>query len=396
MPLPMRFGPTLTVTVRRDGRAVTSARFDRAEISIGRSPRCDVVLDDAQVSWHHALVQLEPSSGILFTDRSSNGSFMRGERIGEATLGRGGVVSIPPYEIELAAEQTVAANAGSDAPTVLRAPGPPVRARQPDHDTPGPTTAPSAPDRPGQAGARPTAELHLVQAPGSLLGEIFPIEARLLTIGRAPDCDIRLTPRSISRYHAKLSPAGPGRWRVEDVGSQNGLEVNGALMREAEVGFGDRMGFGTEIVAVLRALPSAEAPPQMQEIDSEPSTHTAREALVVRNAVSSFHSRVTVVRIAGRVDGYSYAYLRDELGRLVDNDARFVIADLSKCSYCDHAGLGVLVTIQVALRQRRGGLLLIGVSGQLKDAFLLLRLDQVLSVATDEQSAAAELTKLMR
>jgi anti-anti-sigma factor len=395
MPQPSSFGPTLTVIVRRDGRSVTSARFDQAEISVGRSPRCDVVLDDAQVSWHHALVRLEPSSGIVFADRSSNGSFLKGERIGEATLGRGGVISIPPYEIDLAVEQTGAENEDSYVRTTLRAQPPTGRPKPPDHDTHGPATAPGAPDRPAPAGQRPSAELHLVQAPGSLLGEVFPIEARPLTVGRAPDCDIRLTPRSISRYHARLSPAGPGRWRVEDVGSQNGVEVNGMLMRDAEVGLGDRIGFGTEIVAVLRAVPSAAAAPP-QEMESEPTTHTARDALVVRHAVSSFHSRVTVVRIAGRVDGYSYTYLRDELGQLVDGGAKFVVVDLTKCSYCDHAGLGVLVTVQVTLRQRRGGLLLTGVSGQLKDAFLLLRLDQVLSVAADEQSAAAELAKLMR
>jgi anti-anti-sigma factor len=396
MPPPTSFGSALTVTVRRDGRSVTSARFDQAEISVGRSPRCDVVLDDAQVSWHHALIRLESTSGIVFSDRSSNGSFLKGERIGEAILGWGAVISIPPYEIDMVAEQPIGENEAADVRTTLLTSRPGGLATRPGHDTRGPATAPAAPPGSAPAGPRPAVELHLVQAPGSLLGEVFPIETRPLTVGRAPECDIRLTPRSISRYHARLSPAGPGRWRVEDVGSQNGVEVNGTVMRDAEVGLGDRIGFGTEIIAVLRAVPSPVAAPEPPQVESEPTTHTAMDALIVRHGVSSFHSRVTVVRIAGRIDGYSYTYLRDELGQLVDGGARYVIVDLSKCSYCDHAGLGVLVTVQVTLRQRRGALMLTGVSGQLKDAFLLLRLDQVLSLAPDEQTAAAELTKMMR
>jgi anti-anti-sigma regulatory factor len=56
----------------------------------------------------------------------------------------------------------------------------------------------------------------------------------------------------------------------------------------------------------------------------------------------------------------------------------------------------VLVNLQVTLRPRGGGLVLIGVSGQLKDAFLLLRLDQILWVADDEQSAVFRLAKFVR
>jgi anti-anti-sigma factor len=237
------------------------------------------------------------------------------------------------------------------------------------------------------------AELKLLQAPGELLGRTYPLEQRPLTVGRAPDCDIRLMPRSISRYHAKLVPAGPNRWKVEDAGSQNGIDINGNLVRAGEVTVGDRIGFGTEIVAVVQAV-AAPAPPV--EADLDPTTHTAFDALVVQRNVSAFHPRVSVLRMIGRIDGYSYAYLRDEIGQVIDEGGRFLIADLTQCSYCDHAGLGVLVNVQVTLRQRRGGLYLIGVSGQLRDAFALLRLDQVLSVAADEQTAARELGKLAR
>src|SRR5262245_30040306 len=48
----------------------------------------------------------------------------------------------------------------------------------------------------------------------------------LCTIGRAPDCDIRLRGPGISRYHCVLDVAPPSI-RIRDWGSLNGTFVNG-------------------------------------------------------------------------------------------------------------------------------------------------------------------------
>src|SRR5688572_21351026 len=242
------------------------------------------------------------------------------------------------------------------------------------------------------------AEMRLVQAPGALLGAVFEVPPKLLLIGRADDCDIRLDLPSISRQHARLIPAGEARWTVQDAGSRNGVEVNGALIKTAEVSPGDRISFGPEVVAMLQVRrPEKPAPaPAPDPAPPVVSSDTVTDGLLVSKAASATHPRITVVRVAGRVDGYGYAYLREEIARVVDEGARFVIVDLTKCTYCDHAGLGVLVNAQVALSQRRGAMRLVGLSRQLHDAFLLLRLDQMLSIAADEPIAAAELERLMR
>jgi hypothetical protein len=45
-------------------------------------------------------------------------------------------------------------------------------------------------------------------------------------IGRSRDCDITLDDANVSRHHAEVRPSG-GSWIVRDLGSTNGVKVNG-------------------------------------------------------------------------------------------------------------------------------------------------------------------------
>lgn len=54
---------------------------------LGRSPDCDVVLRDEGVSRHHAKVKLENNNRLSIIDlKSSNGTYVRGEKIEQAVL----------------------------------------------------------------------------------------------------------------------------------------------------------------------------------------------------------------------------------------------------------------------------------------------------------------------
>jgi Protein of unknown function (DUF3662)/FHA domain len=72
------------------------------------------------------------------------------------------------------------------------------------------------------------------------------------TIGRSRDCDIVLDDVGISRRHAEIRPAQDG-WTVEDLGSTNGVIVNGRNTRGPQpLHSGDRVELGsTEIVFEL-------------------------------------------------------------------------------------------------------------------------------------------------
>ena len=72
------------------------------------------------------------------------------------------------------------------------------------------------------------------------------------TIGRSHDCDVVIDDAGISRRHADIRP-GPDGWTVEDLGSTNGVLVNGEAIRGAwPLQPGDRVQLGsTEIVFEL-------------------------------------------------------------------------------------------------------------------------------------------------
>jgi FHA domain-containing protein len=71
-------------------------------------------------------------------------------------------------------------------------------------------------------------------------------------IGRSRDCEIVLDDAGISRRHAELRPH-PGGWAIADLGSTNGVLVNGAPIAAAQpLAAGDRLELGsTEIVFEL-------------------------------------------------------------------------------------------------------------------------------------------------
>jgi hypothetical protein len=134
------------------------------------------------------------------------------------------------------------------------------RGRRPA-DTPAPKP-PSAtmiyrPDVEGAAVAAATApDGPTVQEVASLTvdGERHPIDKRVTVIGRSQDCDIQLADPNVSRRHAEVRQEEDAFWIV-DLGSTNGMEVNGRRLRQAKLEDGDRITIGSTEIVFEHGLP---------------------------------------------------------------------------------------------------------------------------------------------
>lgn len=75
-------------------------------------------------------------------------------------------------------------------------------------------------------------------------GRIVALVADPSTVGRSDECDVVLNDPNVSRRHAELRMQG-GEWHVVDLGSTNGVKVNGRAVSSARLREGDRITLGT-------------------------------------------------------------------------------------------------------------------------------------------------------
>ena len=77
-------------------------------------------------------------------------------------------------------------------------------------------------------------------------GKRMPVGAGGALIGRSRECDIVLQDSNVSRRHAEIRPTGGDGWTITDLGSTNGVRVNGrAISSATPLSPGDEIAVGT-------------------------------------------------------------------------------------------------------------------------------------------------------
>jgi hypothetical protein len=89
----------------------------------------------------------------------------------------------------------------------------------------------------------------------TVAGRTHEITSRNVVLGRSREADVRVADVNVSRRHAELRQEGATYWIV-DLGSTNGLEVNGKRVDRARLRDGDRITLGATEVVFGRSLPS--------------------------------------------------------------------------------------------------------------------------------------------
>jgi hypothetical protein len=108
--------------------------------------------------------------------------------------------------------------------------------------------APAVPDAPPPEPQREVITL-------SVAGREHEVTKPSVVLGRSREADVRVADVNVSRRHAELRQEGTAYWIV-DLGSTNGLEVNGKQVERERLRDGDRITLGSTEVVFGRALPS--------------------------------------------------------------------------------------------------------------------------------------------
>ena len=125
---------------------------------------------------------------------------------------------------------------------------------------------------------------------GEQFGRSHPLQASML-VGRAEDASLCLPIESISRQHARLTPAGD-EVLVEDLGSANGTWINGKRVSRGQARHGDEIRFDTERFQLVVPGQAAPAPKRQGQ-------HLARRRMLLATAFVASACVVLVLLLQG-------------------------------------------------------------------------------------------------
>lgn len=108
------------------------------------------------------------------------------------------------------------------------------------------------------------------------------------------------------------------------------------------------------------------------------------------DAQVSFHGRVAVVRISGRiVDGKPADELKATFQKLVQQGRFATIVDVTEVTWFDSLAIGLLVAHYVASTQRGGAVLLLGAKEKIRKLMEVVRLEKLFGWASTLDEALA-------
>lgn len=112
--------------------------------------------------------------------------------------------------------------------------------------------------------------LFLSQPDGSEIE--VPLGDQTMRIGRAAENEITIDESSVSTFHAEIRPDG-GHHVLKDLGSTNGVRLNGERIQEAILADGDLVRFGN-----YRGRYQGDAPPEEETFAAAPAPSRAAAA----------------------------------------------------------------------------------------------------------------------
>jgi anti-anti-sigma factor len=226
--------------------------------------------------------------------------------------------------------------------------------------------------------------------------EAFEIVDSPTAIGRHEANVVRLRGFAISRFHAEIGAAAPGKPYLEDMGSTYGTYVNGHKI-EGRVSLHD----GDEILmGVSSGFPNGEYSFVFRKAKGSPKTtgraqrktptrHDIREGLVKLGSSDAAH----VFHLDGLFRRKECDSLATEVLRMVREKPKDVVVELSGVEYMNSYGMGMIVRLSQDVEAEKHKLVLAGAQGLVLKLFRTVGLDRRLACFATEEEALGELSQ---
>ncbi len=98
---------------------------------------------------------------------------------------------------------------------------------------------------------------------------------------------------------------------------------------------------------------------------------------------------LVIVGLAGEIDVNAVSRIRDTLGDLTKTASARILVNLSRATYIDSSGLGILMAARKDTLQGGGRFVLCGMTKDVRMVFDLTRLDKFFEIYDDEARARA-------
>jgi len=201
----------------------------KGELTIGRNPGNDILIENAGVSRRHAVIKWTGDHAVIEDLGSANGTFVNGQKITSRQLQDGDEVLVLKHrlvyrlpreaaapKLEMAGDigqKTMYIDSSAVAQAVAGRP-----AGKPEAAAPKLRPCLILPDRKKMA-----------------------LEAGEITLGSGPECQVKLSGMLVAKAHAKIVPDKEGHYKIVHLAGLAGTRVNGEKITEHVLRHGDEI-----------------------------------------------------------------------------------------------------------------------------------------------------------
>jgi pSer/pThr/pTyr-binding forkhead associated (FHA) protein len=224
-PPPSFRGPIPEVHLFLGEKALGAFSLGKGELTIGRNPGNDILIDNAGVSRRHAVIIVSGERVVIEDLGSANGTFVNGQRITSHELHDGDEILVLKHRLLYHVPKEAA----------------PPKFEMPEDVGQRTMYVDSASVAQAVAG-KPTPKLR----PRLILPDLkkLALEEMEITLGSGLACKIQLSGMFVAKVHARIVPDEEGQYRIVHLAGLAGTRVNGEKITERILKHGDEIEIG--------------------------------------------------------------------------------------------------------------------------------------------------------